>query len=209
MKKLSVIVLLVVMFSGSIYAQESIIGDKSVSKKFARNGLSKSIILSRAETWFLNEDNTNKNKVESIDIEKGLLKINGETKVLYKNIGKELYPKRSAMAEVLEARFGHIMEINVNEEDYDIMFSVVDMKEEMYKKQDVFFECINFKEINEEDLSEYNRAMDKLLKANLVFKKRREVFAENSRSQFEEVSSFLLNEGEVSIFSLNEVIASE
>ena len=113
------------------------------------------------------------------------------------------------MAEVLEARFGHIMEINVNEEDYDIMFSVVDMKEEMYKKQDVFFECINFKEINEEDLSEYNRAMDKLLKANLVFKKRREVFAENSRSQFEEVSSFLLNEGEVSIFSLNEVIASE
>ena len=77
MKKLSVIVLLVVMFSGSIYAQESIIGDKSVSKKFARNGLSKSIILSRAETWFLNEDNTNKNKVESIDIEKGLLKING------------------------------------------------------------------------------------------------------------------------------------
>lgn len=209
MKKSSVIVLLVVMFSGSIYAQESIIGDKSVSKKFARNGLSKSIILSRAETWFLNEDNTNKNKVESIDIEKGLLKINGETKVLYKNIGKELYPKRSAMAEVLEARFGHIMEINVNEEDYDIMFSVVDMKEEMYKKQDVFFECINFKEINEEDLSEYNRAMDKLLKANLVFKKRREVFAENSRSQFEEVSSFLLNEGEVSIFSLNEVIASE
>jgi DNA repair exonuclease SbcCD nuclease subunit len=209
MKKLSVIVLLAVMFSGSIYAQKSIIGDKSVSKKFARNGLSKSIILSRAETWFLNEDNANKNKVDTIDIEKGLIKINGETKVLYKNIGKELYPKRSAMAEVLEARFGHIMEINVNEEDYDIMYTVIDMKEEMYKKQDVFFECVNFKEINEEDLSEYNKAMDKLLKANLVFKKRREVFAENSRSQFEEVSSFLLNEGQVNIFSLNEVIISE
>lgn len=209
MKKLSVIVLLAVLFSGSNYAQEVVVGDKSISKKFARNGLSKSMIISRAETWFTNQDNADKNKVETIDIEKGLIKIIGETKVLYRNIGKELYPKRSAMAEVLEARFGHTMEINVNEEDYEIVFSVTDMKEEMYKKQDVFFTCVNFNEINDKDLNEYNKAMDKLLKANLVFKKRREVFAANSRSQFEEVSSFLLNEGEMNIFSLNEVITSE
>ncbi len=209
MKKYPVIVVLIILFSGSNYAQDRVIGDKFISKKFATNGLSTSIILSRAETWFMNEDNADKNEVESVEVDKGLIKIKGETKVLYKNIGKELYPKRSAMAEVLEARFGHIMEVKVNQENYEIKYSVIDMKEEMYKKQDVFFECVNFEQIDEDDLLKYNKAMDKLLKANLVFKKRREVFAENSRSQFEEVSSFLLNEGEVNIFSLNEAITSE
>ncbi len=209
MKKYPVIVVLIILFSGSNYAQDRVIGDKFISKKFATNGLSTSIILSRAETWFMNEDNADKNEVESVEVDKGLIKIKGETKVLYKNIGKELYPKRSAMAEVLEARFGHIMEVKVNQENYEIKYSVIDMKEEMYKKQDVFFECVNFEQIDEDDLLKYNKAMDKLLKANLVFKKRREVFAENSRLQFEEVSSFLLNEGEVNIFSLNEAITSE
>ena len=75
--------------------------------------------------------------------------------------------------------------------------------------EDLFFNCVNFESIEGEPLEEYNKAMDKLLKANLVFKKRREIFADNSKMQFEEVSTYLLNAGETSIFSLNEAILSE
>lgn len=185
------------------------IEERSISKQFEINELSKSVILTRAEAWFSNEENAEKNQIETLDKENGIIVINGITEVLYKNIGKELYPKRSGMAEVLEARFGHQMKVKVNEGQYEITYTVVDMKEEMYKKEELFFECINFETINEEYLEAYNKAMNKLLKANLVFKKRREVFMENSRSQFEEVSAYLLREGETNIFSLNEAINPE
>lgn len=208
-KKTTSFILFLLLFSSLIYAQKSIIEETSLSKQFEINELSKSVILTRAEAWFSNEENAEKNQIETLDKENGVIVINGITEVLYKNIGKELYPKRSGMAEVLEARFGHQMKVKVNEDQYEITYTVVDMKEEMYKKEELFFDCINFETINEEHLEAYNKAMNKLLKANLVFKKRREVFMENSRSQFEEVSAYLLREGETNIFSLNEAINPE
>ena len=201
--KLTVILILFVVVT---YAQKSIIEERSVSKQFAIKEMNKSMILSRAEAWFTNEVNAEKNEVESIDKESGIIVINGVSEVLYKNIGRELYPKRSGMAEVLEARFGHQMKVKVNENDYEITYTVIDMKEEMYKKEDLFFACVDFESLKEENLEAYNKAMNKLLKANLVFKKRRELFMDNSKFQFEEVSGFLLTEGETNIFSLNEAI---
>ena len=207
--KTSIKTLLFFLISSMTFGQEAIIEDKSVTKTFESKGLSKSQILSRAESYFTAEDNPDKNVIESMDTQKGQLKVTGETQVLYKNIGKDMYPKRSGMAEVLEAGFGYRMELQMKENTFDISYTVVDMKKEMYKKQDVFFDCVNFNEINQEDLQRYNKAMNKLLKANFVFKKRRELFMENSQYQFEEVSRFLLNEGELKIFSLQEAIGTD
>jgi len=180
-----------------------------VSKTFELNDLNPSLILSRAESWFGNENNGEKNVIESLSPENKELIVKGETKALYKNIGKELYPKRNGMAEVLDAYFGHLIEIKIDEASYTVKYTVTDMKKEMYGREDVFFECVNFKEINDEELQNYNDNMNKLLKANLVFKKRREIFTENSKLQFEEVSNFLLNQGEVNIFSINEAITDD
>jgi len=134
--------------------------------------------------------------------------VEGKTTVLYKNMGKDLYPKRSGMAEVLEADFGNRISIQTENDSYSISYEVIDMKQEMYKKEELFYNCINFKGIDKEELDQYNKAMNKLLKANFVFKKRREIFIENSKSQFEEVNNYLLNEGEVTIYSINEAIVS-
>ncbi len=199
--------LIVLLFLSSyLHAQDSQVAKKSVSKTFELKGLSPSLIFSRAESWFSDENNGDNNVIKSVSPENNELVVQGETKVLYKNIGKELYPKRNGMAEILDAYFGHLVEIKIDESSYSITYTVTDMKKEMYGKQDVFFECVNFIEINEKDLASYNQDMNKLLKANLVFKKRREIFMENSRLQFEEVNNFLLNEGEVNIFSLNEAV---
>ena len=208
-KKLNIGLILILFLTSLVHAQNSQIEEKSVSKKFSLNGLSPSLVLSRAESWFENEDNGEKNVVESLNPEKKELIVKGETKVLYKNIGKELYPKRSGMAEVLDAYFGHIIEIHIDDDYYEITYTVTDMKKEMYGREEIFYKCVNFEEINEEDLEAYNDNMNKLLKANLVFKKRREIFMENSKSQFEEVSNFLLNAGEVNIFSINEAITDD
>jgi len=205
--KLSFIMLL--FLSGFLQGQNSQIGEKSVSKSFDLNGLSPALIFSRAESWFSDENNGGNNVIESSNTDNKELVVTGETKVLYKNIGKELYPKRSGMAEVLDANFGHIIEIKIEEDTYTITYSVTDMKKEMYGREEIFFQCVNFKEINESDLENYNDNMNKLLKANFVFKKRREIFMDNTKSQFEEVSNFLLSEGEVNIFSINEAITDQ
>jgi len=205
--KLSFIMLL--LLSGFLQGQNREIGEKSVSKSFDLSGMSPSLIFSRAESWFSDENNGENNVIESSNTEKKELVVRGETKVLYKNIGKELYPKRSGMAEVLDANFGHIIEIKIEEDTYSITYSVTDMKKEMYGREEIFYQCVNFKEINENDLENYNDNMNKLLKANFVFKKRREIFMDNTKSQFEEVSNFLLSEGEVNIFSINEAITDQ
>ena len=206
--KTNKVMALIFLIASVTFAQEVQIDNKYISKSFPTGELSTSQIIGRAEAFFMADNNPDKNVVELIDTNQGQLQVTGETKVLYKNIGKELYPKRSGMAEVLESGFGYLMEIKINDKTFDISYKVVNMKKEMYGKEDLFYDCINFNEINQEDVERYNKAMNKLLKANLVFKKRRELFIENSKFQFEEVSSFLLNEGELKIFSLHEAIIS-
>ncbi len=205
--KISAIVFLLFSFLGQ--AQNSQIEEKSISKYYQSESIKSALVLSRAEQWFSNEENSEQFEIISLDQKKGEMLVEGSTKVLYKNMGKELYPKRSGMAEVLEASFGNKIKIQTDNGGYSITYEVIDMKQEMYKMEDLFFNCVNFKSIDEENLKQYNKAMNKLLKANLVFKKRRDIFADNSKSQFEEVSTYLLNTGEVTMYSIHEAIVSE
>lgn len=209
MRKFKISVFVFLLFPFFSQAQESEIEEKSITKHYTTENLEPTLVLSRAEQWFNNDENSEVFEIVSLDKNKGELLVEGSTKVLYKNLGKDLYPKRSGMAEVLEASFGNKIRVKAEDGGYSISYEVVDMKQEMYKMEDLFFECVDFKSIEEENLKEYNKAMNKLLKANLVFKKRREIFTENSKSQFEEVSTYLLNAGETIIFSLNEVILSD
>ena len=208
MRKFKISMFVFLLFSFFSQAQESQIEEKSISKHYKSENLEPALVLSRAEQWFGNEENSEQFEIVSLDKNKGEMLVEGSTKVLYKNMGKDLYPKRSGMAEVLEASFGNKIMIMTETGGYSITYEVIDMKQEMYKKEDLFFNCVDFNSIDEENLKEYNKAMNKLLKANLVFKKRREIFTENSKSQFEEVSNYLLNAGEVTIFSINEAIVS-
>lgn len=209
MKKIYITILFMNFLGGIINAQEMKIAGKSLSKSFENKEADKSVVLLRVQEWFNREADPENDKVIVYDTDKGEMSMTGQTEVLYKNIGKEMYPKRTGMAEVLEAKFGYKVDVQVSEDIYEITYTVTDMKDEMYKKQELFYDCINFEQIDEMSLESYNKAMEKLLKANLVFKKRRNIFTDNSRHQFEEVSNFLLGEGEVIIFSINDAITSQ
>jgi len=208
MKEIKISMILFFLCSFLIQAQESQIEEKSISKYYESDHIESSLVLSRAEQWFSSEENSEQYEIISFDKNKGEMIVEGKTTVLYKNMGKDLYPKRSGMAEVLEADFGNKISIKTENDGYSISYEVIDMKQEMYKKEELFYNCINFKGIDQEELDQYNKAMNKLLKANFVFKKRRDIFIENSKSQFEEVNNYLLNEGEVTIYSINEAIVS-
>ena len=125
LKDFKIALMLFFLFVGLTQAQDSRIEVKSITKFYQANDLAPALMLSRAEQWFGNEENSEDFKIISLDQEKGEMLVEGSTKVLYKNIGKELYPKRSGMAEVLEARFGNKIMVKTDTKGYSITYEDV------------------------------------------------------------------------------------
>lgn len=200
--------LLIILFAEFIYAQNDLIEAKSITEVYESIGISETDVFTRINNWFALEDNADNDKISLANSEEGHIEVKGITKVLFKNIGTELYPKRSGMAEVLEAKFNYVITIDIVENQYMVNYSLIDMIKEMYGQEETFFNCINFVEIDDIALQEYNDAMEKVFKRNFVFKNKREVFFDNSKSQFEEVSSYILNEAQVKMFNLHEALMS-
>ena len=209
MNRLNALILFCLLVINLMQAQDYLIEEKSVSRVFQAEGLSKSEIMSRMESWYSNTERTPHDTIETLDLDKGFMRVKGEVKVLYKNIGTELYPKRSQMADVLEAKFKHTIEMDIEDNAYVVKYYLNEMVKEMYGREAEFFDCINFVEIDKEALDNYNHSMGKVLKMNFVFKKRREIFFDNSETQFQEVSSFILNEAQVNMFAAYDALKAE
>jgi len=190
------------------YVQNDLVEAKSLTEVYEADGISKSEIFLRINNWFAKEENAVNNEITVADSKNGHIEVGGIVKVLFKNIGNDLYPKRSGMAEVLEAKFNYIMTIDIVENQYMVNYTLIDMIKEMYGQEETFFNCINFVEIDDKALEEYNKSMEKVFKRNFVFKKKREIFFDNSKAQFQEVSSFILNDAQVNMFALHEDIVS-
>lgn len=200
--------LLIILVAEFIHAQNDLIEAKSITEVYESIGISETDVFTRINNWFALEDNADNDKISFANREEGHIEVKGITKVLFKNIGTELYPKRSGMAEVLEAKFNYVITIDIVENQYMVNYSLIDMIKEMYGQEETFFNCINFVEIDDIALQEYNDAMEKVFKRNFVFKNKREVFFDNSKSQFEEVSSYILNEAQVKMFNLHQAVNS-
>jgi len=208
MKRLSLFILLFIVSAGFTYGQNDLIEAKSITEVYELNDISKTETFSRVVKWFTLEENAINDEISVSNREEGHIEVKGITKVLFKNIGTELYPKRSGMAEVLEAKFNYLITIDIVENQYMVNYTLIDMIKEMYGQEETFFNCINFVEIDDKALQEYNKEMEKVFKRNFVFKNKREIFFNNSKSQFEEVSSYVLNEAQVKMFNLHEAVIS-
>lgn len=209
MNRLNGLILFCLLVINLIHAQDYLIEEKSVSRVFQAEGLSKSEIMSKMESWYSNPETSPNDTIETLDLEKGFMRVRGQIKVLYKNIGTELYPKRSQMADVLEAKFRHTLEMDIEDNAYVVKYYLNEMVKEMYGRETEFLNCINFVEIDKEALEKYNRSMEKVLKMNFVFKKRREIFFDNSEAQFQEVSSYILNEAQVNMFAAYDALKAK
>jgi len=208
MKRLSLLALLIIVMTSFTYAQNDLVEAKSLTEVYEADGISKPEIYLRINNWFAKEGNAVNNEITVADSENGHLELKGIVKVLFKNIGTDLYPKRSGMAEVLEAKFNYIMTIDIVENQYMVNYTLTDMIKEMYGQEETFFNCINFVEIDDKALEEYNKSMEKVFKRNFVFKNKREIFFNNSKAQFQEVSSYILNDAQVNMFALHEDVVS-
>ena len=193
MSKVTCFIILLFVFVPSVEAQEYLIEGKSATIVYEVPEKSKSELFQGALDWFEKEESTSHYTVGSSDPKAGIIKVSEINQVYYKNIGKLMYPKRSGMAEMLSGDFSFDIELVFDEGTYMVKYVLTGMEKEMYGRDDLFYACVDFEEIDEQALAEYNESMNKLLTMNAVFKKRRDIFKDNSRSQFEDASQNVLN----------------
>lgn len=193
MSKVICFLFLLFIYVPPVKAQEYLIEGKSATIVYEVPDRSKSDLYNAALQWFENEDSTSEYAIESSDPKTGIIRVSEVNQVYYKNIGKLMYPQRSGMAEMLSGDFSYDIELIFEEGTYMVKYQLTGMEKEMYGRDDLFYACIDFEEIDEEALAEYNKSMNKLLTMNAVFKKRRNIFKDNSRSQFEDASQNILN----------------
>ena len=193
MHKVTAVLILLFVFVPSLKAQEYLFEGKSATIVYEVPDRSKSDLYQAALSWFENEESTSEYTIESSDPKSGTIRVSEVNQVYYKNIGKLMYPKRSGMAEMLSGDFSYDIQLVFEDGTYMVKYELTGMEKEMYGRDDLFYACIDFEEIDEEALAEYNKSMNKLLTMNAVFKKRRNIFKDNSRSQFEDASQNILN----------------
>jgi hypothetical protein len=177
----------------SIKAQEYLIEGKSATIVYEVPDRSKSDLYRAALEWFEKEDSESQYTIEVSDPAAGTIQVSEINQVYYKNIGKLMYPKRSGMAEMLSGDFSYEIDLIFEDGTYMVKYQLTGMEKEMYGRDDLFYACIDFEEIDEEALEAYSESMKKFLTMNAVFKKRRNIFKDNTRSQFEDASQNILN----------------
>jgi hypothetical protein len=175
------------------HAQEYLIEGKSATIVYEVPEKTKSDLYQGTMDWFEKQESTSEYTIESSDANAGIIRVSEVNQVYYKNIGKLMYPQRSGMAEMLSGDFSYDIELIFENGTYMVRYELTGMEKEMYGRDDLFYACIDFEEIDENALAEYNKSMNKLLTMNAVFKKRRNIFKDNSRSQFEDASQNVLN----------------
>ncbi len=180
-------------FVSFAHSQEYLIEGKTATIVYEVPGKTKAELHQSALKWFENEDSTSEYTIQSSDADAGIIRVSEINQVYYKNIGKLMYPKRSGMADMLSGDFSYDIELVFENGTYMVKYELTGMEKEMYGRDDLFYACIDFEEIDEDALAEYNKSMNKLLTMNAVFKKRRNIFQENSKSQFEDASQNVLN----------------
>lgn len=177
----------------SARAQEYLIEGRSATIVYEVSDKSKAELFQAAMEWFQKEESESQYTIDTSDAVAGFIKVSELNQVYYKNIGKLMYPKRSGMAEMLSGDFSYTIDLVFEDGTYMVKYELTGMEKEMYGRDDLFYACIDFEEIDEQALAEYNKSMNKLLTMNAVFKKRRNIFKDNSKAQFEDASQNILN----------------
>jgi len=125
-------------------------------------------------------------------METGTIIIKGVNEVSYKNTMKELYPNNKYVEEYTKTKFNHLIEINVKDAKFRIIYKVTDLASENVGYNALMFKCISFNGINVTYVNEYNDSIEDLLKKGLLGKEKREKIKSLAKPMFEEISNSLL-----------------
>ena len=142
-------IIILTVTSFQTYAQEYELDEKTVTGIFEMEGKNKSAIFSAINKWISINYNSAKNVIQMNEKESGTIIIKGINQVVYKNTWKSLYPKNKYITEYSTTKFNHLIEINIKDNRYRVIYKITDIASEEAEFNDMFFKCISFNRINE------------------------------------------------------------
>ena len=199
-------ILLLLFITTIANAQEYKLEEKTVTGVFEVKEKTKAEIFASINKWVSINYNSAKNVVQMNDLESGTIIIKGINEVSYKNSMKELYPNNKYVEEYSRTKFNHLIEINIKDNKFRIIYKITDIATEDVGYNSLIFKCIGFDGINESAITEYNDKMEGLLKQGLIGKEKREKFKSLTKPMFEGLSNSLVSDIKATMESIEKSI---
>ena len=207
MKK--VFLLIVLLIAGITNAQEFTNDTKSITGVFEVKEKTKSEIFSSINKWITLNYNSSKTVLQMNDLESGTIIIKGINEVTYKNSAKELYPKDKYVGENTTTKFNHLIEINIKDNKFRVIYKLIDMVGQDVGFNGLLFNIVNLNNGNiDSQVNQYNDEMDKILKVAYVGKEKRELLKEKNKLMFADMNANLINNLKNIMINLEKSIAT-
>jgi len=144
------------------------------------------------------------------DLESGVIIVKGINDVTIKNYYKESSPNGRYMPETLTTSFNHLIEINVKENKYRIVYKIIDICSDRNETpfSNLFLNCISFNTIDDNAIQAYNLSIEDVLKKGMMGKERREEYLALSKPKFQDISTTLINQIKATMSSIEKSVST-
>jgi hypothetical protein len=206
MKKITLLLFTFISINTSLsYGQEFEMEEKTITGVYEMKSKTKSELFSSINKWISINYNSAKNVIQMNDKEAGTIIIKGINEVKYKNLFKTIYPKNKYILDYTTTKFNHLIEINVKDSRYRVVYRITDIAGE----ENLLFNCIGFDGNNDKAISEYSQIWDDNLKKGMIGKKKRGKFKLIIKPMFDELNNGLIDEIKLTMKSIEQSIKSK
>jgi hypothetical protein len=202
-------ILLLILTSTSVQAQEYKLEEKIVTGIFETKDQNQAELFSSINKWISINYNSSKNVIQLNDKEAGTIIIKGINEVSYTNTMKSIYPNNKYVTDKLTTQFNHLIEINIKDNRYRIIYRITDIASEDAGYNDIVFNIVSFMGVNTESLIAYNEVIDENLKKGMIGEKKREKFKSLTKPMFEELNDNLLIDVKSTMKSIEQSVQSK
>lgn len=201
-KIIEIILILVLIFPAISFSQNFIIDNHSVTGVFEAKGKTKSELFSALNRWITLHYKSANSVIQLNDPESGTIIVKGVNSVVYTNADKILYPNNKNISSTSESFFNHTLEINIKDDRFRIIFTVIDVVQESYPElKSAYFNSLNFINLNDSAIGVYNKSVEYYLKKGMVGKEKRGKYLAASKPMFADICSTLVSNIKIFISS--------
>lgn len=203
MKKLSLL-LLCFCYSIIMSAQSFVTEEKTITGTFDAKERNKSELYASINKWISINYNSAINVIQLNDLESGIIIVKGINELEYNNTTKQIYPKMKDMPELLKVRFNHLIEFNIKDNKFRIIYKIIGLNSEEY--DNLFFNCINLDTIDNNAIQKYNLANEELLRKGGIGKEKRDALLNLSVPMFQDINTKLSDNMKNTMLSIEKSI---
>jgi hypothetical protein len=192
----------------ALFGQEFKTESRILTGVFESKDYNKAELFILINKWISINYNSAKNVLQLNDMESGTIILKGINEITYKNNIKILYPNDKYMQEYTSAKFNHLIEINIKENKYRIIYKLIDMLNPEGGTISLTSKFYSFEEISEAESLVNWPEMDESFRKYFVGAEKREAYKNSITPMNNEINNLLLNDAKSTMLSIFNYINS-